>query len=287
MQTGIDWGINMSGIEVFEMSRPILSPSWLKDLCPRLPHHAVLNDTFRNPRALRSFAPSLCVSLCLSHAWGYLHPHWPFVKVWRDNKSSWPCLHLNRVTKMFTGFCIEPAKARKLIDPGHHSLPVKEMSLLTLLTLRDLWCILGQGGVQIGNACWELFCLEHGIQPDGQMPSDKTIGGGDDAFNTHLGFGKPILMVCWMILNAEWLWHWCETVSYSFRRKSFFAKEAGSTEVLLRDWCWQARATMRASIVAKNTFSHLHHKFAWVFKEFCAFLLSHTYIGRERERERR
>ncbi|OLP97548.1 Tubulin alpha chain [Symbiodinium microadriaticum] len=41
-------------------------------------------------------------------------------------------------------------------------------------------CIhIGQGGVQIGNACWELFCLEHGIQPDGQMPSDKTIGGGD------------------------------------------------------------------------------------------------------------
>lgn len=26
--------------------------------------------------------------------------------------------------------------------------------------------------------CWELYCLEHGIQPDGQMPSDKTIGGG-------------------------------------------------------------------------------------------------------------
>ena len=43
-------------------------------------------------------------------------------------------------------------------------------------------CLQGQGGVQIGNACWELFCLEHGIQPDGQMPSDKTIGGGDDAF---------------------------------------------------------------------------------------------------------
>ena len=29
----------------------------------------------------------------------------------------------------------------------------------------------GQAGVQMGNACWELFCLEHGIQPDGQMPS--------------------------------------------------------------------------------------------------------------------
>jgi len=33
---------------------------------------------------------------------------------------------------------------------------------------------IGQAGIQVGNACWELFCLEHGIQPDGQMPSDKT-----------------------------------------------------------------------------------------------------------------
>ena len=54
---------------------------------------------------------------------------------------------------------------------------------------------LGQGGIQIGNATWELFCLEHGIQPDGQMPSDKTIGGGDDAFNTFFsetGAGKYV-----------------------------------------------------------------------------------------------
>merc|ERR1712159_43463 len=54
---------------------------------------------------------------------------------------------------------------------------------------------LGQAGVQIGNACWELYCLEHGIQPDGQMPSDKTIGGGDDAFNTFFsetGAGKHV-----------------------------------------------------------------------------------------------
>ena len=53
----------------------------------------------------------------------------------------------------------------------------------------------GQAGLQCGNACWELFCLEHGIQPDGQMPSDKTIGGGDDAFNTFFsetGAGKHV-----------------------------------------------------------------------------------------------
>lgn len=27
----------------------------------------------------------------------------------------------------------------------------------------------GQAGVQIGNSCWELYCLEHGINKDGVM----------------------------------------------------------------------------------------------------------------------
>ena len=34
-----------------------------------------------------------------------------------------------------------------------------------------------------------------GIQPDGQMPSDKTIGSGDDSFNTFFsetGAGKHV-----------------------------------------------------------------------------------------------
>merc|ERR1711963_470515 len=53
----------------------------------------------------------------------------------------------------------------------------------------------GQAGVQMGNACWELYCLEHGIQPDGTMPSDKTIGSQDDSFNTFFsetGGGKHV-----------------------------------------------------------------------------------------------
>lgn len=29
---------------------------------------------------------------------------------------------------------------------------------------------IGQAGIQVGNACWELYCLEHGIQQDGTMP---------------------------------------------------------------------------------------------------------------------
>ena len=43
---------------------------------------------------------------------------------------------------------------------------------------------IGQAGVQMGNACWELYCLEHGIHPDGQFPSDDSIGIADDSFNT-------------------------------------------------------------------------------------------------------
>ncbi|KAK6751732.1 hypothetical protein RB195_003258 [Necator americanus] len=52
----------------------------------------------------------------------------------------------------------------------------------------------GQAGVQIGNACWELYCLEHGIQPnglkmdlqspDGIMPTDQTVGVEDSSYNT-------------------------------------------------------------------------------------------------------
>uniref|UniRef100_UPI00358F42F2 tubulin alpha-1 chain-like n=1 Tax=Myxine glutinosa TaxID=7769 RepID=UPI00358F42F2 len=44
----------------------------------------------------------------------------------------------------------------------------------------------------MGNACWELYCLEHGIQPDGHRPADKTISDGD-SFNTFFsetGTGK-------------------------------------------------------------------------------------------------
>ena len=72
---------------------------------------------------------------------------------------------------------------------------------------------IGQAGVQMGNACWELYCLEHGIQPDGQMPTDDSIGKysyfkmvsnigvlvfsgqADDSFNTFFsetGSGKHV-----------------------------------------------------------------------------------------------
>jgi tubulin alpha len=62
--------------------------------------------------------------------------------------------------------------------------------------MREILLIhLGQAGVQIGNACWELFCLEHGIQPDGQKPStdEGDCVDDDDSHNTFFsetGAGK-------------------------------------------------------------------------------------------------
>jgi tubulin alpha len=45
----------------------------------------------------------------------------------------------------------------------------------------------GQAGVQMGSACWELYCLEHGILPDGTMP-EKTARDDrskfDDSYST-------------------------------------------------------------------------------------------------------
>jgi len=51
----------------------------------------------------------------------------------------------------------------------------------------------GQCGVQVGNSCWELYCLEHGISPDGRM--DQKVEQGDEAFNTFFsetGAGKKV-----------------------------------------------------------------------------------------------
>ena len=67
---------------------------------------------------------------------------------------------------------------------------------------------IGQCGIQLGNACWELFCLEHVIEPDGEMLSKEVISvgdqldvqfdksiGSDDAFRTFFsetGEGKHV-----------------------------------------------------------------------------------------------
>jgi len=50
---------------------------------------------------------------------------------------------------------------------------------------RELLSIhIGQAGLAVGNSCWELYCLEHGIQTDGMMPGDTSVGKEDAAYNT-------------------------------------------------------------------------------------------------------
>jgi tubulin alpha len=61
--------------------------------------------------------------------------------------------------------------------------------------MRELVSIyIGQAGVQIGNSTWELYCLEHGIRPDGQMVG--STGGhtpstslGDNSYRTFFSEG--------------------------------------------------------------------------------------------------
>ena len=53
----------------------------------------------------------------------------------------------------------------------------------------------GQAGCQMGNACWELYCLEHGITPEGRMTNENTTTKKDTSFNTFFsetGSGKHV-----------------------------------------------------------------------------------------------
>jgi len=53
---------------------------------------------------------------------------------------------------------------------------------------------LGQAGVQIGNACWELYTLEHGLSPDGRI-QEGVPNSGENSFSTFFsetGTGKHV-----------------------------------------------------------------------------------------------
>ncbi|CAL4121258.1 unnamed protein product [Meganyctiphanes norvegica] len=52
---------------------------------------------------------------------------------------------------------------------------------------------IGQAGVQMGNACWELYCLEHGIKPDGHLQEDcKSDENMYTTFFQETGRGKYV-----------------------------------------------------------------------------------------------
>jgi len=61
--------------------------------------------------------------------------------------------------------------------------------------MREVVCLhFGQAGVQIGNACWELFCLEHGIKTDGMREgaaADGDVSAGTFFAETAAGKFVP------------------------------------------------------------------------------------------------
>ena len=59
-----------------------------------------------------------------------------------------------------------------------------EKSLTCAATTECISIHLGQAGIQVGNNCWELYCLEHGIDADGSMKEGKIHNGSDDSFST-------------------------------------------------------------------------------------------------------
>jgi len=69
---------------------------------------------------------------------------------------------------------------------------LKKVFFWTFLTMpRE--CIslhIGQAGCQIGQACWELYGLEHGIMPDGKLGTTATACDNDySAFYQETGAG--------------------------------------------------------------------------------------------------
>ena len=51
----------------------------------------------------------------------------------------------------------------------------------------------GQAGVQIGSDCWELYCHEHGIKPDGVlMDGSSESNGSFSTFFSETGSGKYV-----------------------------------------------------------------------------------------------
>uniref|UniRef100_A0AAG5DI87 Tubulin alpha chain n=1 Tax=Anopheles atroparvus TaxID=41427 RepID=A0AAG5DI87_ANOAO len=59
--------------------------------------------------------------------------------------------------------------------------------------LREVISIqVGQAGCQIGNACWQLFTTEHGVQPDGLMGPDLTMEENMAGFFRDTGAGRVV-----------------------------------------------------------------------------------------------
>jgi hypothetical protein len=74
-------------------------------------------------------------------------------------------------------------------------------SSCSTLFVWNLFVCTGQAGIQVGNACWELYCLEHGIQADGRIPrwAVNTFPEGESLQNALL-----FLYISFFVADRRW-----------------------------------------------------------------------------------
>nr|XP_021578732.2 tubulin alpha chain-like 3 [Ictidomys tridecemlineatus] len=100
----------------------------------------------------------------------------------------------------------------EVLSNGAHGLSACPVLIHCGLFQRECLSIhIGQAGVQIGDACWELYCLEHGIQPDGivldsqqdQLENSKTkhMNASFDTFFHETRAGKHVPRTLFMDLE--------------------------------------------------------------------------------------
>ena len=60
--------------------------------------------------------------------------------------------------------------------------------------MRELLSIhIGQGGIQLGEATWDLYCAEHGLKPDGTVGADgEHFHGSPDTFFQETSGGRYV-----------------------------------------------------------------------------------------------
>lgn len=80
--------------------------------------------------------------------------------------------------------------------PANVIFLIKIVNLFKLSLQREIIQIhIGQAGIQIANACWELYCLEHAIQPNGLLYSGYHDHHTDDSYNAFFAIsaaGKAV-----------------------------------------------------------------------------------------------
>ncbi|XP_012409999.1 tubulin alpha-3 chain-like [Trichechus manatus latirostris] len=121
------------------------------------------------------------------------------------------------------------------------------------------------GEAQMGNACWKHYSLEHNIQPNGTMSSNKTLGNSGDSFNTfsETGAGRHVTWAVIVALEPTGVgWHQLPAPTEVPGR--------GLAEVL-RAVCMLSNTT---AITKAQT--HLSHKFDLMFAKQ---VFVHWYVG--------